>query len=53
MILNLRFHYQRTCADGEHKYHKLVETFRNVSDCKTYIDWWFSLQFTRPDDLDC
>ncbi len=37
------------------KYRKLVETFHNVTECKTdvYFYWWFSLQFKRPGDLDC
>jgi hypothetical protein len=35
-------------------YGKLVETFHNVSECKTviYFDWWFPLQFTQPGDID-
>jgi hypothetical protein len=35
-------------------YRKLVETFHNVSECKTdiYFDSRFSLQFARPGDLD-
>ncbi len=35
-------------------YHELVETFCNVSECKTfvYFGWWFTLQFRWPGDLD-
>ncbi len=35
-------------------YGKLVETFNNISECKTdvYFNQWFSLQFTRQGDID-
>ncbi len=35
-------------------YRKLVETFHNVSECKTvvYFGWWLTLQFLQPGDLD-
>ncbi len=36
-------------------YRKLVETFHNVSKCKTvvYFDWLFPLQFMGLGDIDC
>ncbi len=36
-------------------YGKLVETFHNVSECKTvvYFGWYLTLQFLWPGDLDC
>jgi hypothetical protein len=32
-------------------YRKLVETFHNVSECKTDFGWWLTLKFSKPGDL--
>ncbi len=50
-ILNeWRFWY----SSEKNYYCKQVETFHNVSECKTvlYFSWWFTLQPRWPGDLD-